>query len=214
MKSGQPTILITGFGPFPGVPVNVSGPFAEELAIATQRVLAHTSVVAGVLPTEWSRAPRMLEELYFRHRPTIALHFGVSHQAHAMTVECRARNIAQRADASGLMPDLDHLAPARPSELPVTLPAARIVSRMRKRTIPAVLSNDAGAYLCNAILFHSLELMRVMGINGQCGFIHLPTNLARDSRYRGPANAQRLSFEQARVGGCEALATLLRRPAA
>ena len=94
-----------------------------------------------------------------------------------------------------------------------SLPAARIVSRMRRRTIPAVLSNDAGAYLCNAVLYHSLELMRVMGIDGQCGFIHLPTNLARGGRARGPANAPRLSFEQALAGGCEALATLLRRSA-
>ena len=211
MNSRRSAILVTGFGPFPGVPMNVSGLFAQELAVASQRSLVHTKVIADVLPTEWARAPRILEELYFRHRPSIALHFGVSHQAHAMTVECRARNIAQRADASGMVPNLDCLAPTRPTELPVTLPAARIVSRMRKRAVPAVLSNDAGAYLCNAILYHSLELMRVMRINGQCGFVHLPANLTRADGSRGTAHASRLSFEQALVGGCEILTTLLRR---
>ena len=206
--------LITGFGPFPGVPMNISGPFARELARATQRTAGQTKVIAAVLPTEWYQAPRLLEEYYFRFRPTIALHFGVSHQAHAMTIECRARNIAERADASGAAPEFGYLAPARPLDLPVTLPAARIASRMRKRAIPAVLSNDAGAYLCNAILYHSLELMRVMRIDGQCGFIHLPAHLTQDGAGRGSAATSRLSFEQALTGGCEALATLLHRPVA
>ena len=32
MTAGRHVALITGFGPFPGVPMNISGPFAHELA--------------------------------------------------------------------------------------------------------------------------------------------------------------------------------------
>lgn len=212
MKHRRSCVLITGFGPFPGVPINVSGRLARHLALHARRTLPGADFVAAELPTVWREAPLLLDQLYLAHRPQVALHFGVSHQAHAMTVECFARNIAGRPDASGANPAWHLLTPDGPPEHAVTLPTARLVARMHRRAVPAVLSHDAGNYLCNAILYHSLELMRALDIGGRAGFIHLPTRLPPQpaTKSRGPAPS--LYFEDAIHGGLEVLATLLARP--
>ncbi len=215
MPVPKQTVLLTGFGPFPGVPVNVSDVFVRRLAEVARPAFPGARIVSGTLPTVWREAPPQLEELYFAHRPTIALHFGVSHLSHALTIECCARNRAERPDAAGDGPMTDILTPYGPNERAPTIPTGRLVARLRRRSIAAVLSHDAGNYLCNAILYHSLDLMATLGINGQCGFIHLPTELPAVRRHTAASGPyRRLSFPDALDGGIEIIATLLQRPPA
>ena len=47
-------------------------------------------------------------------------------------------------------------ATAAPSVCAASLPVRHIVTRLRRLGIPAFVSRDAGAYLCNAALYHSL----------------------------------------------------------
>ncbi len=213
MSRRKKTILLTGFGPFPGVPVNISSVFAEHLAVAARAAFGGADILFAPLPTVWRQAPVQLEQLYFRHNPDIALHFGVSHQAHALTIESRAHNRADRCDALGDGPVLDILTPDGPNETNVTIPTGRLIARLRRQGIPAVLSHDAGNYLCNATLYHSLELMRTLGTEGQCGFVHLPTALPTANRNTGARPVHRqLSFESALNGGLLIVAALLQRP--
>jgi pyroglutamyl-peptidase len=213
MQTSQKSVLLTGFGPFPDVPVNVSDVFADRLAAMARRAFPGVTIVSGTLPTVWREAPVRLEELYFTHRPDVALHFGVSHLAHALTIECCARNHAGRPDALGIGPRDAILTPDGPQERIPTIPTGRIAARLRRRAIPAVLSHDAGNYLCNAILYHSLALMETLHRDGRCGFIHLPTELPYE-RQPGVARPapMKLSFEEALAGGLEILTTLLLRP--
>lgn len=199
-------VLITGFGPFPGVPLNVSGVLAEALGDAARTTFPTARFEVAVLPTEWVAAPQRLEELMMRHRPAVALHFGVSHQARGFVVETQARNAACHVDASGEAPLTDALFPNQPEAHAATLPAARIVQRLRRAGLPAALSQDAGAYLCNAILFHSLRLNSRFEAPAASGFIHIPTRL--------PQRSTILSFDDALRGGLEIVATALRRPPA
>lgn len=73
--------------------------------------------------------------------------------------------------------------------------------------IPVQLSRDAGGYLCNAILYHSLieARRRETGhIGHRRGFIHIPDRLA-DERGAGArrASASLLDWEGALSGGIE-----------
>ena len=196
-------ILITGFGPFPGVPVNVSGVLAQAIGAAAGQMFPRARFEIAVLPTEWVAAPLLLEELMMRHRPEVALHFGVSNQARGFVVETQARNIASHVDASGAAPITDALFPNHSDAHAATLPAARIVQRLRRAGLPATLSQDAGAYLCNAILFHSLRLGGGLASPAASGFIHIPTRL--------PRRSAELTFDDAVRGGLEIVATALRR---
>ncbi len=92
-----------------------------------------------------------------------------------------------------------------------SLPVQHIVSRLRRRGIPAFVSRDAGGYLCNATLYHSLACGRDAP-GRRVGFIHIPATLGRPgAANRGRVGASRLSWEQAQTGGLEILSTCLGR---
>ena len=179
MTNPKRTVLLTGFGPFPGVETNASGELVRRLARAARKRHPGLSVHSAVLPVEWQAAPRRLEHLIARHKPDIALHFGVSHRARGFVIETLAANDAiGTPDAAGeaaIGPELD---PGGPRSRRVTLPAARIAKRLVKAGHPATLSNDAGRYLCNALLYHALTYAGGHGVPKLVGFIHLPETIA------------------------------------
>ena len=81
--SGQArtTVLVTGFGPFPGVPVNATMLLLPALSLPATKLFPDVHFVLEVLPTEWSAGPRRLERLLAETTPDLALHFGVSSRA-------------------------------------------------------------------------------------------------------------------------------------
>jgi pyroglutamyl-peptidase len=90
-----------------------------------------------------------------------------------------------------------------------SLPVQHIVARLRVRGIPAFVSRDAGGYLCNATLYHSLGRAREAP-GRRVGFIHIPATLGRSgAANRGRVGACRLTWEQASAGGLEILAACL-----
>src|SRR5205814_3166301 len=79
--------------------------------------------------------------------------------------------------------------------------------------IPAFVSRDAGAYLCNAALYHSLDCARSEAVTGRrVGFVHIPAALARPGGpNRGRSGACPLTWEEALDGALEILAAGLGR---
>ncbi|MFT3788570.1 MAG: hypothetical protein QM770_20760 [Tepidisphaeraceae bacterium] len=172
------TLLITGFGPFPGVSANVSGSLVAALNPLAARRHPRLRIVTEVLPVEWYAGPRALESAYMRQRPDIAIHFGVSRHARGFVIECEARNECRDLpDAAGARPLAPRLAQDGPDRLASTFPANDIVCRLERAGIRASLSRDAGAYLCNAILFRSLQLAADEASGAVVGFVHVPTDI-------------------------------------
>lgn len=206
-------ILLTGFGPFPGVPVNATMRLVPVLAEAASEVFPDLSVNAMLLATEWQAAPRRLLESYAAAAPDLVLHFGVSSRARGFEIECRARNACQASpDAAGALPSLPHVAEKGQDFMPATLPVRYIVQRLRQRRIPAFASWDAGAYLCNCVLYHSLVQQRTRP-EARVGFVHLPASLARPGApNRGRSGACALTWGQTLEGSLEIIAASLGRP--
>ncbi len=217
MTRDRPTILITGFGPFPGQPENASSLLADGLAKAAGRRLPGYRLVAETLPTEWKAGPVRLAELLEALQPSLAVHFGVSRRASGFVVETRARNVRSiTPDACGVEPEHPCVLPDGPDEMRATLPTSQIAESLRRLAIPVQLSRDAGGYLCNAVLYHSLSEARGHAghIGPRRGFIHIPDRLAGPDdgnpglavSNRRLARPSRLSWEQAIAGGLEILA--------
>jgi pyroglutamyl-peptidase len=204
------TVLITGFGPFPGVPVNATMQLVPELAAAGTRAFAGVRIATAILATEWAAAPRTLDGLLAEVKPDLVLHFGVSSRARGFEVESRAANACtQMPDAAGILPAGERLRADGAEHLKASLPVQHIVARLRARGIPAFVSRDAGGYLCNAALYHSLGCARDAP-GRRVGFIHIPATLGRPgAANRGRVGACRLTWEQAQVGGLEILAACL-----
>jgi pyroglutamyl-peptidase len=206
MRDNRPALVITGFGPFPGYPSNPSGLLAERLADAAARRFPAYRIRAVTLPTEWTAGPGRLGQLIEETRPAIALHFGISRRAKGFVIETRARNLAApTSDAIGALPPDTCVVRQGPDMLTSAWPAGRIVARLRRLGLPAVLSHDAGRYLCNAILYHSLAAAgrSAPAAGSRRGFVHIPPALD-DGMHRC-----QLDWDGAITGGLEIIAACL-----
>ena len=157
-RLGTPSILLTGFGPFPGIEVNASARLAGLLARRARRRWPHARVTSAILPTEWRRGPDRLAVLWETLTPEVALHFGVSTHAIGLDIEIVGRNACtNHEDARGAHPLSILHAEDGPETYSSTFPAREIVAALAARGIPGCISDDAGTYLCNAILYRSLR---------------------------------------------------------
>jgi pyroglutamyl-peptidase len=216
-RDGRTTVVMTGFGPFPSVPVNASMILVPRLAKAAASIFPATRFVTEILPTEWDTAPKRVDALLSAHAPDLILHFGVSSRARGFEIEQRGRNeCALAPDASGCCPDDAEIRSGGPHLIRSRLPVAEIVTRLRDRGIPAFRSWNAGTYLCNATLYH--VLLSTRGQNSMAGFVHIPAALAPPGSAAAPMTTKKtspnspLTWAQALDGGLAILATCLGRP--
>jgi pyroglutamyl-peptidase len=170
-------ILVTGFGPFPGVIENASAGFAPLLAARVEKALPACQIAAAVLPVEWQAAPRVLERLIAEVQPAVCLHLGVATSARGVVLETYARNAAgQRRDAAGRLPPSNRLLEEAPwLLLPKTNPLRLLGQRLASDAV--IPSLKAGDYLCNAIHFYSLWQARRQSTQRQVAFLHLPVRI-------------------------------------
>lgn len=178
LKPSTPTALLTGFGPFPGVAYNATGVLVPRLAAAARRQFPDWSIATAILPTEWSAAPLALSRHFARAQPLLALHFGVSREARGFVIETLGRNVCRdTADAAGMNPSAAMLVADGPATRAASLPTPEILARLARRGLPAATSDDAGGYLCNAVLYHSLGHAALAARTARAGFIHIPVDL-------------------------------------
>lgn len=194
------TVLLTGFGPFPGIPENVSARLVADLGARARLVFKPHRFHVSILPTEWNAAPQRVAALVDRLRPDIALHFGVANDAEGFRIETRGLNQCHMAiDAAGHMPQGTELISGAPASYEAGLPLEKIVARLQDIQLPVSTSDDAGGYLCNSVLYHSLHTALHADTPLRAGFIHIPSRLA----------APGLSFDEAVAGSLEIIRVAL-----
>jgi pyroglutamyl-peptidase len=76
------------------------------------------------------------------------------------------------------------------------LPVDVMVDSIRASGVPCAPSLSAGAYLCNAVMYLSLHLMRRRR-NRPVGFIHLPYTTAQAAHHPGAPGMASDAMEQA-----------------
>ncbi len=160
-----------------------------------------------MLSTEWHGGTHRLIELLHATTPVVALHFGVSRKASGFVIETRGYNEHSAvADACGVTPRAGNcLVHEAPATLSAKLPASLIAHRLRHRGLPVEISRDAGRYLCNAALYHSLEVARRQNGIERAGFIHLPLSIDERQHVGG----SRLTMPRAVIGGLEIIGACL-----
>ena len=176
------TVLVTGFGRFPGAPYNPSGPLARAVARRQRPAFADVTRVLHIFETSYAAVDRELPQLIARHAPDIVLMFGLAGRTAFLRVETRARNARAILfpDVTGFRPEertiVPGAAPLRGNAPFIHLRTAALAARM-----PTRLSRDAGRYLCNYVYYRALEASR-SGTLAQ--FIHIPP-VSRVSRRPG-----------------------------
>jgi pyroglutamyl-peptidase len=180
-------ILLTGFGPFPGAPLNPTQALVRELA--QRRYSPGVRCLAHVFATSYQAVDQELPALLAREKPDALIMFGLAARAHHIRIETRARNTLNHSapDASGVVPRTDVIAADAPATLRLRAPAPRLVAAVRAAGMPAALSVDAGDYLCNYLSWRAAEASGRKGKPRLVAFVHVPCVQTSDLLAAGEA---------------------------
>jgi pyroglutamyl-peptidase len=195
LKTLAKSLLVAGFGAFPGHAVNPAQKIAEGFERKKRAfALAGIDLHVAVLPVEHSDLSWRLSRLFAETSPDAVLLLGVASRRKSLSIEAKARNRVSmlRPDAAKACAWSRFIVHGGPEALESPFPAGRLAAMARKNGVGASVSRDAGDYLCNEAFYLSLLMDR------RACFVHLPD-------WRGP----RL-FHAARA--CEHLAKTLVMP--
>jgi pyroglutamyl-peptidase len=181
--------VIAGFGPFPGAPSNPSGRLATALARRRRPALAGIEMTSHIFATAYDAVDRDLGKLLAR-RPDVLLVFGLVGRRREVCIETRARNARSIlfSDVSDWRPERTVIEPDQRA-LRGSGPFPRLLNALRQTALPARLSRDAGAYLCNYAYWRALQGVR--GARPLVQFVHIPrigaTTRRATFKYRAPS---------------------------
>jgi pyroglutamyl-peptidase len=169
------TVLLTGFGPFPGARFNPTATLPGRLAARRRPALADVTRVAHVFRTSYAAVDQELPTLLRRIRPDLVLMFGVATRTDYLRIETRARNARSLlfSDVDGRRLATSAIATGAPATRAGRAPHRVLLSAVRAKRIPARLSHSAGRYLCNFIYWRALEAAHGNGAP-LVQFIHVP----------------------------------------
>jgi pyroglutamyl-peptidase len=167
-------VLITGFGPFPGAPVNPTRQIVRNLA-RTKRLAGHR-LAAHVFATSYAAVDRDLPRLIAQHRPRALIMFGLAANTPHIRIETMAHNEITRAqaDVTGKRPKDAAIRPARAMSRRGRASFAQLVSAARAAGFKAQISQDPGRYVCNYVYWRAIEAAQKPGGPTQVVFVHVP----------------------------------------
>ena len=173
-------VLLAGFGPFPGAPLNPSAAVALALARRRRPAFAGLNRSVHVFATNYAAVDSDMPAL-FAKKPDVVLIFGLAGRRRQICIETRARNALSLLfpDASGQRPSASVIEIGGPYALCGHAPFHRLLSATRTRKIPVRLSRDAGRYLCNYVYWCALQ--RAPHGRPLVQFVHIPA-IARHPR--------------------------------
>jgi len=167
-------ILFTGFEPFDGESIN---PSFEAVKLLPDNVNG-CEIIKLELPCVFHESINKLEAAIRTHKPSVVLCIGQAGGRFGITPERVAINLddARIPDNAGNQLVDTPIFTDGENAYFATVPIKAMVEAMRKAGIPAAVSNTAGTYVCNHIMYGLLHKLATVpefkGIRG--GFIHVP----------------------------------------
>ncbi|WP_456277467.1 pyroglutamyl-peptidase I [Bacillus sp. AK128] len=167
-------LLLTGFVPFLEFKVNPT----EEIAKALDgKVIGNYEIVGRVLPVEFSQTAVRAIELYEEVQPDVVIHLGLAGGRSKITPERIAINCSDGApDNSGVILEDATIKEDGPDGYFSTLPIRQFVNVLKENNLPATISNSAGTYLCNFVMYNMLHYLKQNNKNTRAGFVHIPAS--------------------------------------
>ena len=163
-------LLITGFDPFGGESINPSWEAVQKLPdIVGDFVLCKLQI-----PTVFDQAANCVLQQANEFGPDIILCVGQAGGRNAVTPERIAVNIrdARIVDNAGNQPQDALIIPDGPAAYFATVPVTSMVDAIQQIQLPADVSNSAGTFVCNDVLYTLLH--HYANSDTKVGFIHVP----------------------------------------
>jgi pyroglutamyl-peptidase len=163
--------LLTAFEPFDRTGLNAS---LEGCRAFMRDHVSGWDVRFLVLPVRYGPDTELVEAAVAEESFDVLLHTGQAEAAREIRVERVAVNVRYPEDDPGRHGDHTPIDPDGPTALLSTLPVDAVAEGIRAEGIPAVVSNHAGIYLCNHVLYRSLQRADRDGLAHRVGFLHIP----------------------------------------
>ena len=165
-------ILVTGFDPFGGEKVN---PALEAVKSLPSEI--HGAEVHWVaIPTVFYQSAEVLEAEIERYQPDVVLCIGQAGGRASLTPERVAINQddARIPDNQGNQPIDTPIRLVGQAAYFSTLPIKAMVQAIKEEGLPATVSNTAGTFVCNHLMYQALYLADKKFPNMRAGFMHIP----------------------------------------
>ena len=164
------TILVTGFDPFGGESINPAWEAVKRLP----DVLLEQPVIKLEVPTIFGESGTVLQEAILTHQPDLVIAVGQAGGRNGITVERVAINLddARIPDNAGNQPLDEVIQATGEAAYFSSLPIKAMVAAIRQVGLPASVSNSAGTFVCNHLMYQAL--FATNGTFARAGFIHVP----------------------------------------
>lgn len=165
-------VLITGFDPFGGEKINP----ALEAVKNLPDTICNAEIIKLEIPTIFRKSLEKIEENIIKHDPDIVISVGQAGGRFGITPERIAINIddARIADNESNQPIDIPIFEDGENAYFTTLPIKAMIEEMKKSGIPCSISNTAGTFVCNHVMYGILYMAAKKYPNMKGGFIHVP----------------------------------------
>ena len=165
-------ILVTGFDPFEDEPINPSWEAVRRLPDE----VAGAEVVKVQIPTVFGKSAEVVHDAIVEYDPDVVVSVGQAGGRSAMCPERIAINVddGRIPDNEGKQPIDSPVREDGPPAYFTLLPVKAMVTAMREAGIPAIVSNTAGTYVCNHIMYQVLYMIDREFPGKRSGFVHVP----------------------------------------
>ena len=165
-------ILVTGFDPFGGEPIN---PAIESVKKLPDNI-AGAQIIKLEIPTVKGKSIKKIEKAIEEHNPDVILSIGQAGGRFDISVERVGINLDdfRIPDNEGNQTIDETIFPDGENAYFVDLPVKAMVKNIQKNKIPASVSYTAGTFICNHVLYGTLYLIHKKYKDKKSGFIHIP----------------------------------------
>ena len=164
-------ILVTAFEPFGADEKNASLEVLDRL-VAPEGC----ELIKAVVPVVFGKAAACVNELIDREKPAAVICLGQAGGRKAISLERRAVNICRTVnpDNEGNCPEDEPVIAGGKDVLETRLPVVELHKRLQEAGIPSELSDSAGTYVCNSLMYGMLHHLEETANRIPAGFIHVP----------------------------------------
>lgn len=166
-------ILITGYEPFGGDTSNPSLEIAQALNGCRYR--DYTFQYAKI-PVNRHQCIPTIEKAINCYQPEVVICTGLAYGRAAVSIERIAINMADFPwpDNAGYLALNETIDTDGPAAYFSTLPIRSIMKAIHEEGIPAYISNSAGTYCCNLLMYGTLNYIAKNNLSIRAGMMHVP----------------------------------------
>ncbi|MEK5039785.1 pyroglutamyl-peptidase I [Sporosarcina sp. FSL K6-3457] len=168
------TLLLTGFEPFLTYTVNPTMKIVEELH---GTIIGNYKIHSEVLTVDFQSSGEQILKSIAKLQPDAVLSLGLAGGRYKMTPERIAINVKDgEPDNNGHKPVDEVIQAEGQAGYLSTLPVRAMVNGLLEAGLPAEISDTAGTYLCNNVMYEALHYAATQRPTMKSGFLHIPAS--------------------------------------